>query len=180
MSRPASLPAAAERVTLRRLRGDDLRRFQSYRLDPVVGQYQGWMPTSDDDAYAFLTQMNSAPAFSAGDWFQLGIADRQSDLLIGDVGVCVSGDGSEAEIGFTLCREWQGQGLAREAVQLAFEMVFAATQVRRIFAVTDARNTGANNFLIALGLQRMESKNAVFRNEVCIEHTYSLVRRSGV
>jgi len=124
--------------------------------------------------------MQSAPEFSAGEWFQLAIADRESDLLIGDIGVCVSGEGSEAEIGFTLSRESQGRGLASEAVKLILAVLFAGTDVRRIFAITDARNAAANKLLLALGLQHTESKGAIFRNEVCIEHTYSILRQDGI
>lgn len=180
MSCTAALPAMAERISLRRLREEDLPRFQSYRHDPIVGRYQGWTPTSDDDARSFLIQMNSAPAFSVGEWFQLAIADRQSDLLIGDIGVCVSGDGSEAELGFTLSRESQGRGLAYEAVQLSIGVVFAATAVCRIVAITDARNAAAIKLLLALGLKYTGSKNALFRNEACIERTYTILRGSAV
>ncbi|MGE3840509.1 MAG: GNAT family N-acetyltransferase [Vicinamibacterales bacterium] len=175
----AALPATAERVRLRRLREADLPRFQAYRHDPIVGQYQGWQPTPDDEARAFLIEMSSAAPFSAGVWFQLGIADRLSDLLIGDIGVCVSPDGAQAEIGFTLSRESQGQGLAREAIGLVLKMLFSTTNVRQIFAVTDARNTAANTLLFALGLQRTRTTRAIFRNEPCVEYTYSTWRPSG-
>lgn len=175
----ASLPATGHRVSLRRLREEDLPNFQSYRLDPVVGRYQGWAATSDDEARAFLIAMSTSPAFPAGEWFQLAIAERQSDTLIGDIGVCVAGDGAEAEIGFTLSRPFQGKGLAREAVQLALMVVFLSTEVNRVFAITDARNIAAHNLLHALGLTRVESKAAIFRNEACIEYTYAIARHSG-
>ena len=54
---------------------------------------------SDDQALCFLDEMNLATALAPGEWFQIGIAESRSNTLIGDIGVRVSGNGLEAEIG---------------------------------------------------------------------------------
>jgi RimJ/RimL family protein N-acetyltransferase len=173
---PDPLPRCTERVTLRRLHADDLPAFQAYRLDPLVGQYQGWSPMSDDEALSFLNDMNAAAALTPGEWFQIGIADRRSNTVIGDIGLCVAGDRQEAEIGFTLGRSHQGQGLAGEAVREAIELVFAATDVQRVLAVTDARNDRARKLVSALGMTRIRSQETIFRGETITEHTFALTR----
>jgi len=168
--------STGERTALRRLRATDLGAFQSYRHDPAVGRYQGWLPMADDAALAFLEEMAAAPPFVPGEWFQIGIAERQGDALIGDIGVCVAADGAEAEIGFTLAAPAQGRGLAREAVRQAMALVFAVTGVQRIVAITDARNTAAIRLLDALGMPCVSSSEALFRGEPCVEHTFVLAR----
>ena len=173
---PDPLPRCTERVTLRRLNAGDLRAFQAYRLDPLVGQYQGWSPMSDDEALSFLNDMNAAAALAPGEWFQIGIADRLSNTLIGDIGVCVSGDTREAEIGFTLGRSHQGQGLAGEAVRAAIALIFDATDVQRVFAVTDARNGRARKLVLSLGMTQVRTQESVFRGETATEHTFALTR----
>ena len=173
---PDPLPRCAERVTLRRLNADDLPAFQAYRLDPLVGQYQGWSPMSDDEALSFLNDMNAAVALVPGEWFQIGIADRRSNTVIGDIGVCVAGDGREAEIGFTLGRSHQGQGLAGEAVREAIALVFDATDVQRVFAVTDARNGRARKLVSSLGMTHLRTQESLFRGEAITEHTFALTR----
>jgi RimJ/RimL family protein N-acetyltransferase len=170
------VPRSTGRVTLRRLCTDDLRAFQAYRLDPIVGQYQGWSPMSDAQALSFLNEMNVAAALAPGEWFQIGIADRQSNTLIGDIGIRISGDGLEAEIGFTLGRRHQGQGLAREAVGEVVALVFEVTDVQRIVAVTDARNDSASKLLSMLGMARIGKQEAIFRGAPCVEDTFALAR----
>jgi len=172
------LPRTTARTVLRRLTVDDLPAFQAYRHDAEVGKYQGWSAAADDQARAFLAQMNTAPAFVAGAWFQIGIADRnrQTALLLGDIGVCVSTDGDSAEIGFSLARSHQGRGIAREALAEVIALLFGVSSVSRIIAVTDSRNAPAIKLLIALGMHRVETKAAIFRGEACSEHTFALAR----
>lgn len=176
MSSTELLPRVCERVILRRLVPDDLRRFQAYRHDPVVGQFQGWTATSDDEALAFLTEMSAAPGFVRGEWFQLGIAERATGALIGDIGVYLSPDKSEATIGFSLDRSFQGRGLASESIRAMIALVFATCSVQRIIAITDERNLAAQNLLTAVGMRHTKTDEAVYHGESCIEYTFTLPR----
>jgi aminoglycoside 6'-N-acetyltransferase len=171
-----ALPRAGHRIVLRRLRADDLQAFQAYRHDPAVGRYQGWTAQSDDEANAFFEDMYRSKLLQRGAWTQLAIARREDDGLIGDIGVRVAEDGSEAEIGFTLGRAAQRQGLATEAVTEACALVFERTAARRILAVTDARNASAIRLVERIGMRRIATADAVFRDEPCVEHTYELPR----
>ena len=111
-----------------------------------------------------------------GAWTQLAIARREDDGLIGDIGIRVAEDGSEAEIGFTLGRTAQRQGLATEAVTETCALIFERTQARRILAITDARNVSAVRLIERIGMRRIATADAVFRGEPCIEYTYELPR----
>lgn len=170
------LPHESERIVLRRLAPADLPAFQAYRHDPAVGRYQGWAPQSDEDALAFIEQMAAAPLFLRDVWCQIGIADRQTDLLIGDIGVCVRADGDSAEIGFTLGAAWQGHGLGTEAVRAAVGLLFRHTAVAKVVGITDARNVPSMRLLERLGMRRVATHDTVFRGEACVEHTYALER----
>jgi RimJ/RimL family protein N-acetyltransferase len=167
------------RVAIRRLCDADLPAFQAYRHDARLGRYQGWQPQSDQEALAFIAEMSRAPLFPLGQWVQLGIADRDSDGLIGDVGVCVAGHGGEAEIGFTLGPAAQGRGLATEAVRAAIGLVFERTAVAQVVAVTDSRNLSCVRLLERLGMRKVDTAAAVFRGEACVEHAYALARHEA-
>ncbi|HEX6572843.1 MAG TPA: GNAT family N-acetyltransferase [Steroidobacteraceae bacterium] len=171
-----ALPRAGPRIVLRRLRADDLAAFQAYRHDPAVGRYQGWSAQSDDAANAFFEEMYRIKLLQRGAWTQLAIARREDDGLIGDIGIRVAEDGSEAEIGFTLGRTAQRQGLATEAVTETCALIFERTQARRILAITDARNVSAVRLIERIGMRRIATADAVFRGEPCIEYTYELPR----
>ena len=171
---PEPWALAGARVRLRRLRVDDLPRFQHYRADAEVGRYQGWLPMDDAAAVAFLAQMAATPFCPPGHWCQIAIAEADNDVLIGDIGLCLAADGEALEIGFTLAREWQGSGRATEAVQLALQAVWAHTTARRVLGLTDVRNAASVRLLQRLGLRRFATLEAVFRGEACSEHHFVL------
>lgn len=172
-----SLPRFAAGVMLRRLATSDLAAFQAYRHDAVLGQYQGWSPTTDDEASSFLTQMSIAELLQPGIWIQLGIADPASLTLIGDIGLLLAEDGRHVEIGFTLSRQSQGRGIATAAVREALNLVFEQTLAERVLGVTDSRNLRSIRLLERVAMRLVETRNTRFRGEDCIEHVYAIPRQ---
>lgn len=166
-------------MRLRRLGPADLPAFQAYRNDPDVGRWQGWAPTPDAEALAFLNEMAAVPLFQPGQWTQLGIADELTGQLLGDLGIHISADGRQAEFGFTLARAAQGQGIASAAICEAVALVFDQTAVERIHAQTDARNGACIRLLERLGAPLIERIATEFRSEPCTELRYELARRPG-
>ena len=161
---------------LRRLRESDLADFQAYRALPELGRYQGWLPMPDAEALAFLRAMAEAPLFKPGAWVQLGISESPAGPLLGDIGLFLSADGTQAEVGFTLAPAAQGRGLATRAVRGALEQLWALTAARRVLGCTDARNTPSSRLLQRLGFQRVAERSAQFRGEACVEWDYRLER----
>ena len=166
-------------MTLRRLAAADLRAFQAYRGDPDVGRYQGWLPMTDAEAGVFLEHMAAAEPFVPGAWFQLGIADRDSNVLIGDIGVCIAPDGVHAEIGFTLRASAQGRGLGSEAVRAVVGLLLDRVKLPRVVAITDARNLPSVRLLERVGMRRVETVSTSFRGEPCIEHKFAISGHGG-
>lgn len=173
------LPRAGEGVLLRRLGVGDLAVFQAYRGDAELGRYQGWSPMSAAKAAAFLDEMSAAPLFRPGEWAQIGIAEPSGSRLLGDIGLFLAEDGREAEIGFTLARAAQGRGLATAAVREALRLVFESVPVLRVVGITDARNLASIRLLERVGMARRDTREAVFREETCIEHVYVAQRDAG-
>ena len=169
-------PIVTERIRLRRLTPADLADFQHYRHDEEVCRYQGWLPQTDAEATALLEKYGEAEFLQPGIWFQVGIADRESDALIGDIGVCLSASETEAEIGFSLRGESQGLGLGTEAIGAMIDRLFEQTDIRRVVGITDARNIAAMKLLEKLGMQRLQTNKAMFRELPCEEHLFALDR----
>ena len=167
------LPQVGARILLRRLRADDLPAFQAYRADPEVGRFQGWSPMPVGAATAFLVGMSTAPFGVAGEWFQLGMAERGTNRLVGDLGFCICGpDNEHAELGFSLSREFQGLGLATEAVREMIDLLFARTAIARVVALTDERNQPCIRLLQRVGMARVSQVNSVLRGERFVEQVY--------
>jgi aminoglycoside 6'-N-acetyltransferase len=174
------LPIVSGIAVLRRLELNDLTAFQAYRSDPKVGRYQGWSVMSDEEARAFLSDMNTCQLLQPGIWLQLGIAEPVSMRLLGDIGLHLAESQEEAEVGFTLSPQAQGRGIATVAVSAAIEFVFRHTPAKRVIGVTDARNIASIRLLARVGMQKRGSAPAVFRGESCIENSYARYRESGV
>ena len=173
------LPRSFSGGCLRRLRCSDLGAFQAYRGIPGLGRYQGWSPMSEKEALAFLTGMETDGFFQPGQWFQLGIADPHTEVLVGDIGLHLSDDSQTGELGFTLAPSAQGRGVASGAVREAIQLLFAATPVSRILGITDARNRPSVRLLERLGFECRETRDAVFRGEECVERVFVLERAGG-
>ncbi|MBJ6982156.1 GNAT family N-acetyltransferase [Luteimonas sp. MC1572] len=170
------LPRLAGAAMLRRLAPSDLAAFQAYRHDAELGRYQGWAPVPDDDAREFLRHMGAAELLRPGTWCQIGIAQAVDAALIGDIGLLLSSDATTLEIGFTLRRESQGQGLATLAVAEAIAMVFEHTPAQRVIGIADVRNLASTRLLERLGMAKIETRTVISAGEPCTEHVYAIGR----
>ena len=175
MGNSEPLPRSGAGFVLRRLSTADLADFQEYRRDEELGRYQGWLPTSDEHARAFLAAMSVAPFPHLGHWVQFGIAEPARQRLIGDIGVFLGRDGTVAEIGFTLARSAQGRGVATAAIRAVIELIFECSAAQRVIGVTDARNLPSMRLMERVGMQLTATNEVVFRGAACVEHTYTLV-----
>ncbi|MEO0389639.1 MAG: GNAT family protein [Pseudomonadota bacterium] len=126
-------------TTLRRLSPDDLHAFLAYRRDPNIARYQSWAPMTTNQAAGFLASAaNVDPLLQRGSWTQIGV--EAGHQLIGDMGLFLSQDGREAEMGITLEAKSQGQGHAERAARLAISYLFSETEIERIVVGADTRN----------------------------------------
>jgi len=176
MSSPELLPRPGPGFILRRLSTADLADFQACRHDEELGRYQGWLPTPDEQAMAFLAEMSVAPFPKPGHWVQIGIAEPRYQRLIGDIGVFLDANATSAEIGFTLARSAQGRGVATAAVRLVVELIFKCSTVERVNGITDARNLPSMRLMERVGMRMTATRQAVFRGDACVEYTYTVTR----
>jgi RimJ/RimL family protein N-acetyltransferase len=169
------LPQSTERLILRRFVDLDLERFLAYRRDPQVSRFQGWSMLSDTEGQAFINEMQTASIGIPDEWFQIAIAHNQSNLLLGDIGIKVDVENPTiVEIGFTLRREEQGKGYAKEAVQVLIDLLFELGSINKIVGITDARNESSIRLLRRLGMKLLQSAEVEFRGELCVEQTFKL------
>ena len=132
----------------------------------------------EEEALAFLREMADVSGPVAGQWIQLGIVLRQTDVLIGDVGLLLDQDAETAEIGFSLARQYQGQGLATEAIAVVVQAVFANTAVMKLRGVTDTRNIASIRLLERTGFVKMSEQQSVVRGEACGEYVFERTRHN--
>lgn len=172
---PASfLPHLTKRLILRRFTNADLDRFLSYRHDPQVARFQSWSTLSYSEAKSFIEEMNEAAIGIPGEWFQIAVAHKQSNSLVGDIGIQLyTEDSTTVEIGFTLDGKEQGKGYAREAVQVLIDLLFEL-EITKVVGITDIRNAPSINLLTQLGMKLVRSDEREFKGELCVEQTFEL------
>jgi RimJ/RimL family protein N-acetyltransferase len=155
MSEAAFTQIESERLILRRFKYSDLAAFMAYRNDPEVARYQTWDSCDEQEAMAFVREMESARPGVPGEWFQLAIESREMGALVGDCALRVDEhEPYRAEIGFTLAREHQGKGFASEAVSYLLDYAFDALGLHRVVAIADCRNASSAALLERLGMRR--------------------------
>ena len=132
---------------------------------------------SSSDATAFLKEMSTAAFGTTNEWFQLGIAERSTDRLIGDIGVCIhDSKDKHAELGFTLAADSQGRGLGSEAVRQALAMLFESFDIARVVAITDTQNHATARLLQRVGMKLTETLVSDACGETRSEHVFAVGR----
>jgi RimJ/RimL family protein N-acetyltransferase len=126
-----------------------------------------------DEAREFIASMLTQPTLEPKNWVQLAIANGVDDELLGDIGLCLHENG-DAEIGFTLCQEAQGNGFAIEALRGLARELLRLSEVARIVGVTDERNEASIRVLERLGMTPASRYETTFKQEPCVELRYEL------
>jgi RimJ/RimL family protein N-acetyltransferase len=180
-----SIEFETARCRLRPFRVTDLQAFAAYRSDPEVARYQSWSSYSHDEAVALYEDLAGKPFGLSGHWYQIAVADKANDHLLGDVALHFL-DAQSVEVGFTMSPGVQRQGYGREALLGLVNHVFSALGCERISAVTDVRNTASIRVLESVGFERLPQVRPVeFKGHSGQEYDYLLsrdqwLRREGI
>lgn len=126
-----------------------------------------------DEAREFIATMRTQPMLVPENWVQLGIANATDDGLLGDIGLCLHENG-DAELGFTLRQEAQGNGFAIEALRGLVGELLRLSEVACIVGVTDERNEASIRVLERLGMTLASRYETTFKQEPCVELRYEL------
>jgi RimJ/RimL family protein N-acetyltransferase len=151
-----SWPVHTDRLTLRRADPDDAAATWAYRSDPVVADWMTRLPTSEA-AYAewyASPEMLDTRVVVERDGVVVGelhveVADGWSQVEVADQAA-----GTEAEIGFVLAPEHQGQGYGAEAVSALLGICFGQLGLRRLTAGCFAANVPSWQLLERVGMRR--------------------------
>jgi RimJ/RimL family protein N-acetyltransferase len=168
-----------ERLVLRALRASDAAHVHAYRGDAEVARFQSWNRQSLDEVHAFIAEQRALQHDEPG-WYQLAIARRSTDRVIGDLGVHIlESDIRQVELGFTLAPDAQGQGFAAEAVRAMLGHLFVALGKHRVIASTDPRNERSIALLRRVGfrLEAHHHESLWFKDAWADDMIFALLRR---
>lgn len=166
-----------ENLVIRAFEKKDLETFAKYRSQEVVAKYQSWTSFTYQDAVELFESMDYSTFGREGNWYQLAITSLESDELVGDLAVHFI-DQEQIELGFTVCPDHQGKGVATEAVSSFLRYVFGELKKHRVVATTDAENTASYQLLEKLAFRREGHfiQNVFFKGAWGDEYQYALLR----
>jgi RimJ/RimL family protein N-acetyltransferase len=167
------------RLRLRHFLDTDLLPFMAYRNDPDVARYQSWEGITEREARTFIDEQKSGQPGRRGQGIQIAIELKETGALIGDCYFMINEhDERQAEIGYTLAREYQHRGFATEAVASLLTYAFTTFQLHRIIAIVDCENTASFSLLERLGMRREGHfiQNTWFKGKWGDEYLYAILR----
>lgn len=171
-----SLPLRTHSLIIRKFSLEDVEEV--FALSQERGM-RDWLPSQvyrdpeeARDVVGFLIGQYSEPADPRlGPWV-LAIEHMADHRLIGHVGFSPIDD--EVEIGFAIAQQYQGAGLAPEAIMAASSWVFATFGLERIIAITAESNTAARRTLARSRFEYLNDHTMEFQGTAQLVCTYAL------
>jgi RimJ/RimL family protein N-acetyltransferase len=131
---------ASQRLIARSFTPLDLDIFVAMRAEPEVARFENWETFTENDGRAFL-EANAVCIPGEPGWFQFALECKEDGKFIGDCGLkTFETDNRLAQIGYTVARQYWGQGYATEAVRGLINYAFSNFPIHRIIASVDPRN----------------------------------------
>lgn len=138
------------RLRLRPMTADDVPALQEWMTDRTLYVYWGKGPGKTDKNPALLFERPEKPAKS----FHLGIEERASGKVIGELWVYLIVGDRMATVAIRLAPACQGRGYGTEALAAMTRFCFEHTELRRLVAEVDVRNLASQRMLEKCGYMR--------------------------
>ncbi|HWY15333.1 MAG TPA: GNAT family N-acetyltransferase [Rhizomicrobium sp.] len=163
-----------ERLILRGWRTEDIEPYARFMANPEVMRYLTGEPMSRADAWRNMAML-------VGHWHLRGYGmwavERKSDhVFIGRVGLHFPEGWPGLEVGWTLGREYWGQGYATEAARTAMRYGFLTQQVERLLSVIDVDNLPSHAVARRLGETRGDKFEVVHSGKRVQTEIWSISR----
>lgn len=143
-----------------------------------MARYQYWEPFTPDQAFSYIMKYRDSQLGIPGEWFQLGIANKESARLIGDCALKLDGvDPRNAEVGCNLSCSFQKRGMATETLHRLYSFDFLELGVHRITAIADCENISSIKLLerMAMRCEGHFEKNVWFKGTRGSEYSYAIL-----
>lgn len=138
------------RLRLRPMHADDIPALREWMPDESLYAYWGKGPGRTDRHPELLFAKASRPAKS----FRLGIEEKASGKVVGEIWVYRIVRDRTATVAIRLAAAAQGKGCGTEALAAMTRFCFAHTELVRLQAEVDARNAASRRMLEKCGYKR--------------------------
>ncbi|MFZ4556480.1 MAG: GNAT family N-acetyltransferase [Pseudanabaena sp.] len=141
------------RLILRQLAIADVGDIFAYASDPQVTAYTLWdTHQTIRDSYEYVNNV-ALELYRSGTGITWGIIIKESGKLIGTCSLQTTTIHRRAELGYTLARNYWGQGLMTEAAKTAIAFGFHTIHLLRIQAFCAVENAASARVLEKAGME---------------------------
>lgn len=138
------------RLKIRPMCREDVTDLKEWMSDPSIYTYWGKGPGKADKDPSLLFERTGKPTKS----FHLGIEERSSGKVIGDLWVYLIENDRMAAMAIRIAPVCQGRGYGSEALSAVTKFCFEHTELKRLWAEADVRNTASQRILEKCGYTR--------------------------
>lgn len=139
-----------ERLTLRPMWVEDVPALKQWLPDPSIYTYWGKGPSKAEKNPELLFVKDERPTKS----FHLGIEEKLSGKVIGDLYVYLIENDRMASVAIRLAPACQGKGYGTEALSAMTNFCFSNTELKRLWTEVDVRNIPSQKMLKKCGYRQ--------------------------
>lgn len=139
-----------DRLILRPLVSSDVMALKEWMPDKSIYTYWGKGPGKSEKNPELMFEKEEKPTKS----FHLGISEKVSDKVIGDIWVYLIENDRMAQIAIRLSKSAQGNGYGTEALSAMTRFCFENTELKRIWTQVDIRNIASCRILEKCGFTK--------------------------
>jgi RimJ/RimL family protein N-acetyltransferase len=151
-----TLPIETKRLLLRKYEDGDVEDIVEYSLaaDFWLARNLDWEPT-EEGVKAYYEPRRDIYPESYPRWLDLVIELKAESKVVGDVGIGITNkEQGQAQIGWLLAGQYQGQGIATEAVKALVTFGFGPMGLHRIYARPGSSNIRSWGLAERIGMRR--------------------------
>jgi [ribosomal protein S5]-alanine N-acetyltransferase len=141
-----------DRLLLRSLTQTDAPQVQQLAGDEAIAATALNIPHPFEDGMAEAWIATHESDYTVGKAANWAIVLKQTQRLIGAVGLSLSAANAHAELGYWIGKPYWGKGYASEAAQAVIKFGFETLTLHRIYATCLGRNPASGRVLQKLGM----------------------------
>ena len=163
------------RLTIRRFSVNDQKDVFAYAKDPEVGPLAGWRPhRSEKESLHIIKYLFLRNPYS------YALVHKETITVIGSIGFTKKFFRPTYELGYSLAKDYWGQGLMSEAVARMVQFGFENLNANRLIAKTMTHNMASQKVLLKAGFIKTHEKKQHFHryDGQVFDMTFYELRRS--
>ena len=138
------------RLIIRPMASSDIPALREWMPDKSIYTYWGKGPGKADKNPELLFEKEEKPTKS----FHLGIAEKNSGKVVGDIWVYLIENDRMAQIAIRLSKDVHGKGYGTESLSAMTGFCFDHTELQRLWTEVDVRNIASCRMLEKCGYTR--------------------------